>query len=200
MDLTLDQGVDLVSYARSVIEGNYSGSKPSIPDSLRDVFAEKRGVFVTITRYPGHELRGCIGYPEPTLPLGVAVERASLSAALEDPRFPAVDESEMDSLLLEVSVLTKPEIVKVEDPRQYVEKVVVCRDGLIAEKGWSRGLLLPQVPVEWGWDSEEFLCHTCVKAGLQPTAWLDDGFKLYSFQAQIFSEESPRGTVVEKEI
>jgi hypothetical protein len=198
MVLTIEQGRDLVNYARSVIEGHFTGFKPIIPESLRGVFAEKRGVFVTL--HEAGELRGCIGYPEPTLPLGVAVERAALSSSLEDPRFPQVKEGELDGIVVEVSVLTKPELVEVKDPKEYVKKVLVGRDGLIAEKGWGRGLLLPQVPVEWGWDSEEFLCHTCTKAGLPPTAWLDKGFKLYSFTAQIFSEESPRGEVVEKKI
>jgi len=198
--LVLDQGVDLVRYARSVIEDNFSREKPDIPDSLRATFSEHLGVFVTLSRHPSHDLRGCIGFPEPTLPLGTAVEKASISAALEDPRFPNVKESELSSLLVEVSVLSKPEIVSVNDPKEYVEKVIVGRDGLIAEKGGYRGLLLPQVPVEWKWDSETFLCHTCQKAGLDQTAWLDEGFKLYSFQAQIFTEESPRGNVVEKKI
>lgn len=198
MTLSLEQGRDLVRYARAVIEGNFSGEKPMVPASLTEAFREDRGVFVTL--HKGKELRGCIGYPEPTHPLGHAVEHGALSAALEDPRFPSVEEGEMDDILVEVSVLTKPELVEVEEPKDYVGRVCVGRDGLIAEKGFSRGLLLPQVPVEWGWDSETFLCQTCTKAGLAPATWMDDDFKLYSFTAQIFSEESPRGEVVEKKI
>jgi len=198
MALTLDQGGDLVKYARAVIEGHYSGGKPDVPASLAEIFKEKRGVFVTL--HKDSELRGCIGFPEPTHPLGAAVESAALSSALEDPRFPPVGKAELDRIVVEVSVLTEPRLVEVKDPREYAEKVKVGCDGLIAEQGWCRGLLLPQVPVEWNWDAEEFLCHTCGKAGLPQTAWLGKGFRLYSFQAQIFSEESPRGKVVEKKI
>jgi uncharacterized protein len=199
MELTPQQGNDIVSYARSVIEGHYKGSVPQVPESLKKLFLDRRGVFVTLTTV-GDDLRGCIGYPEPTHALGDAVMHSALSAALEDPRFPPVEQAELDHLLVEVSVLTKPEQVKVEDPKDYIKKIKVGRDGLIAEKGWSRGLLLPQVPVEWKWGCEEFLCHTCAKAGLPPTAWHESGFKLYSFSAQIFSEESPRGKILEKDI
>ncbi len=198
MTLTLEQGGDLVKYARAVIEGYFTSGKPEPPGSLREVFAEKRGVFVTLHKSGG--LRGCIGLPEPTHPLGLAVEKAALSAALEDPRFPDVKQDELDDIVVEVSVLTHPKLVEVGDPKEYMENVCVGRDGLIAEKDWARGLLLPQVPGEWGWDSEDFICHTCSKAGLPSTAWLDKGFRLYSFQAQVFSEESPRGEVVEKRL
>jgi len=198
MSLSSNQGNDLVTYARAVLEANYGAKKPKIPESLVGVFKEKLGVFVTL--HKRGELRGCIGFPEPTYKLGYAVEHAALSAALEDPRFPEVEAEEMDSIVVEVSVLTKPELMKVADPKEYVKKIVVGRDGLIAELGYSRGLLLPQVPVEWKWDAQEFLLHTCNKAGLPMTAYLDKGFRLYVFQAQIFAEEKPRGNVVEQKI
>ncbi|MFC2162418.1 TIGR00296 family protein [Candidatus Altiarchaeota archaeon] len=200
MSLSPSQGEEIVRYARKVITCNFNDDKPDVPSVLTDIFAEARGVFVTLTRHPSHELRGCIGFPEPVFPLGTAVERAALSAALDDPRFPNVTAGEMPGLLVEVSVLTKPVIVAAADPREYPSKVVVGRDGLIAEKDLARGLLLPQVPIEWGWDAEEFLSHTCTKAGLPPTAWLDRGFKLYSFTAQVFSEKTPAGQVFEKDI
>jgi len=199
MTLTHEQGSDIVRYARQVIEGHFSRRKPKVPDTLEALFQENRGVFVTL-KTVGGDLRGCIGYPEPTHTLGEAVEGSAKSAALEDPRFPRVEASEMDNLLVEVSVLTKPELVTVQDPRDYRKKIVVGRDGLIAELGWSRGLLLPQVPVEWKWDAGEFIKHTCDKAGLPATAYLTKGFKLYSFTAQVFSEESPRGKAVEEKL
>ena len=198
MALTSEQGRDLVTYARAVVEGHFSGKKPKEPDSLKSVFAKELGVFVTL--HKRGELRGCIGFPEPTYKLGYAVEHAALSAAFEDPRFPEVEAEEMDGIAVEVSVLTKPELMKVSDPKEYVKKIVVGRDGLIAELGYGRGLLLPQVPVEWKWDAEEFLLHTCNKAGLPMTAYLDKGFRLYAFQAQVFAEEKPRGKVVERSI
>jgi uncharacterized protein (TIGR00296 family) len=201
MALTLEQGRDLVAYARAVIAGHFRNMKPEVPDSLREVFAEKRGVFVTLSNHPGHDLRGCIGFPEPTHPLGMAVEHSALSAAFEDPRFPPLNEGELENITVEVSVLTDPRPVEVDHPSQYVEKICVGRDGLIAEQGWARGLLLPQVPVEWNWDAETFLCHVCTKAGLPPTAWLDKGFTLYSFKSEnIFTEKEPLGEVVEKKL
>ncbi|ODS42877.1 MAG: TIGR00296 family protein, partial [Candidatus Altiarchaeales archaeon IMC4] len=92
------------------------------------------------------------------------------------------------------------EIVAVENPRDYLKEIKIGRDGLIAERGPFRGLLLPQVPVEWGWGVEEFLSQTCMKAGLSPTALLDRDTKIYRFSAQIFAEEIPCGNVVEKRI
>ncbi|MBM3309671.1 MAG: TIGR00296 family protein [Candidatus Altiarchaeales archaeon] len=200
MSLSLEQGRDLVKYARSVIEGYFAGRKPEIPESLNVVFKEDSGVFVTLETYPKNQLRGCIGFPEPIMPLGNAVRQAALAAALEDPRFPPVGRGELEKIVVEVSVLSKPELVKVKDPRDYVKEVKIGRDGLIAEKGLYRGLLLPQVPVEWKWDAEEFLNETCMKAGLSPDAWLAPGTKMYKFSAQIFSEKTPRGGVFEKQL
>lgn len=144
-------------------------------------FKEKRGVFVTLKKHG--DLRGCIGYPEPVYPLLPALLDSSVSAALRDPRFPPVTLEEMDEIEVEVTVLTKPEkIVPVP------ENVIIGEDGLIAEKGMFKGILLPQVPVEWKWDAEEFLCQTCMKAGLPPDCWLDKETTVYKFQGQIFSE------------
>jgi len=198
--LTPAQGEALVRYARKIIESHFGAPKPEIPEILKEIFAENRGVFVTLSRYPGHELRGCIGYPEPTLPLGLAVERAALSSALEDPRFPRLKAYELDQVVVEVSVLTKPELIEVNNPREYPKKIKVGRDGLIVEQGFYRGLLLPQVPVEWGWDVEEFLAHTCMKAGLTPDQWLNPATKLYRFTAQIFAEKEPHGEIEEKKL
>ncbi len=89
---------------------------------------------------------------------------------------------------MEVSVLTKPALVSVQKPAEYIDKIGVGKDGLIVEMGIYRGLLLPQVPVEWNWDVDEFLANTCMKAGLSPDCWLQDGVKIYSFQSQIFEE------------
>ncbi len=200
MKLSSTEGTALVRYARSVISSHYSRKTPPAPESLKEFFNEDRGVFVTLETYPEKELRGCIGYPEPIMPLGDAVKDAAVSAATRDPRFPPVRESELDNLIVEVSVLTKPELIKVKKPMEYAKEVVVGRDGLIVEKGYFRGLLLPQVPVEWKWDAEEFLSNTCMKAGLNPDAWLLHATKIYKFSAQIFSETSPAGEVVEKKL
>jgi uncharacterized protein (TIGR00296 family) len=95
-------------------------------------------------------------------------------------------------------VLTPPELIEVKNPKEYRTKVKVGEDGLIVERGMYKGLLLPQVSLEWGWDTEEFLCQCCNKAGLLSDYWLREGTKIYKFQAIIFEEEKPRGTVVQK--
>jgi uncharacterized protein len=145
-------------------------------------------------------LRGCIGLLYPTNPLVEAVIEAALSAATGDPRFPQVAHEELDEIVFEVSVLTPPEQVTVEKPTEYPSKIEVGRDGLIMERGYYKGLLLPQVPVEWNWKEEEFLCQTAMKAGLSPDAWLLKDTMIYRFQAIIFEEVSPKGQVKQKKI
>lgn len=102
----------------------------------------------------------------------------------------------MENITIEVSVLTPPEIIHVDDPNDYPSRVLVGRDGLIIGKGRNRGLLLPQVPVELGWNSTEFLSHCCVKAGLQKDEWRKKGLEVYSFQAILFKEHEPEGKVI----
>ena len=133
-----------------------------------------------------NNLRGCIGYPEPVYPLLDAVIDSAISAAIRDPRFPSVDESELDILDYEITVLTKPRLIEVEKPIEYLDNIIIGEDGLIVERGFYRGLLLPQVAPEHNMDKEEFLSHTCMKAGLRPDAWLDENTKVYKFQGQIF--------------
>jgi AmmeMemoRadiSam system protein A len=137
------------------------------------------GAFVTI-RKKG-QLRGCIGYPEPERPLLDVVEHCAVSAAISDPRFPPLTAAEWDDVALELSVLGPIE------PVDHISEVVIGRDGLIVEFGRRRGLLLPQVAVEWNWNAEEFAAQTCVKAGLPPDAW-PRGAKLFKFEAEVFSE------------
>ena len=102
----------------------------------------------------------------------------------------------MDGVVFEVSVLTPPELIQVESPLEYPKKIVIGRDGLILEKGFFKGLLLPQVPVEYGWDAEEYLAQLSMKAGLPPDAWLSKDAKIYRFTAEIFREEEPKGKIV----
>ena len=193
--LELDDGRRIVEYARGHIESLYGGEKPLVPDDLKDFWTRKRGVFVTLKKHPSGALRGCIGYPEPALPFGLALEEAAESAAKKDPRFPPVIGEELTEIVLEVSVLTPPKLIDVGGSDQLLEEIKVGRDGLIAGKGYLRGLLLPQVPVEQGWSAKEFLEHTCMKAGLNRKDWLDSEVSFESFQAQIFSEKSPGGKV-----
>jgi uncharacterized protein (TIGR00296 family) len=193
-----DDGIFAVKTARAVITSYLAEQKiPPIPQAP-EKFLEKAGVFVTLETYPELDLRGCIGYPEPIFPLIEALRNAAISAAVDDPRFPPVKLKEMSQIVVEVSLLTKPVLLKVKKPEEYLEKIEIGRDGLIVERDYDRGLLLPQVPVEWEWDKEEFLAHTCRKAGLPPDAWLDKDTKIYAFTAEIFHEVKPSGEIKRK--
>jgi uncharacterized protein (TIGR00296 family) len=194
-DLSLDEGRLLVRTARRVIEEYVTRGRipnPEVPERLR----QPRGVFVTLTEHG--ELRGCIGYPFPVMPLIDALIAAAVSAATRDPRFPPVTPDELGSIEIEVSVLSEPELIRVNHPREYLEKVEIGVHGLIVQHGGYSGLLLPQVPVELGWDVEEFLCQTCMKAGLPPDSWLRKDVTVMRFTAQIFAERGPRGEVEER--
>jgi uncharacterized protein (TIGR00296 family) len=153
---------------------------------LTPVFSEKRGVFVTLTKHG--DLRGCIGFPYPYLPLADAIEQAAVAAALEDPRFPQVQEYELAGMELEVTVLTVPEPLAVK-PEERPAAVVVGKHGLIVKSRGRSGLLLPQVAPEWGWDAAEFLDHTCRKAGLYGDCWKDERTEVLTFEGQIFHLE-----------
>lgn len=191
-----EEGERAVLGAREVIEKYVRGSTEYILD-LPETFDEKSGVFVTIDTYPDRDLRGCIGYPEPFFPLKEALVKASQEAT-RDPRFPPLKEHELDEVVVEVSLLTPPEEMIVRRPRDYLKEIVIGRDGLIARKGPFRGLLLPQVPVDWEWEAEEFLTHTCMKAGLRPDEWLSRDTRIYKFSAEIFGEKTPRGEITRR--
>ncbi len=140
--------------------------------------AEPCGAFVSL--HKGARLRGCIGYVEALKPLWLTVRECALAAALRDPRFDPVEPEELPSLRLEISVLSPMEEIQ-------PDQVEVGRHGLLISRGYQRGLLLPQVAVEWGWDRERFLEETCLKAGLPPDAWRH-GAKVQGFTAQVFEE------------
>ncbi|MCI4319621.1 MAG: TIGR00296 family protein [Thermoplasmata archaeon] len=162
---------------------------------LTPLFDEPRGVFVTLKHHPSGELRGCIGFPEPDLPLRVALPRATLAAATADPRFPPVEVAELPHLTVEVSVLTPPQRIDAEPRAEMPRRVVVGRDGLIVDGRGTSGILLPQVAAELGWSAEEFLAQTCRKAGLPTRAWRDPDIEVRAFRAEIFQERIPRGSV-----
>jgi len=197
LKLALEEGRFLVRLARESIEASLRGEEPKVPE-VGGNLREKRGVFVTLTE--GEELRGCIGFPLPLFPLAEATVKAALSAAFEDPRFPPLRREELERVLVEVSVLSPPELIRVKDPREYPRAVRVGEHGLIVEGLGTSGLLLPQVAVEWKWDAEEFLSQCCMKAGLPPDMWLTKEVRISRFTAQVFSELSPGGEVVERKL
>jgi uncharacterized protein (TIGR00296 family) len=198
MSLTPVQGRELVVMARNTLEEFGKRTKIEVPDRWEeDYLNEKRGVFVTLKKSDG-SLRGCVGFPFPTKPLGMATIEATLAAAAKDPRFPPVEPNEVPDLSLELSVLTQPEIVNVSKPTEYPKTVRAGVDGLIISAGNRSGLLLPQVATEYGFGSVDFLSETCVKAGLMPDAWLSGKVVVQKFQTEIFSEEA-LGEKVSKE-
>ncbi len=138
------------------------------------------GAFVSL--HVRGELRGCIGHPNADLPLGEVIVRCAVSAATEDPRFPPVTLGELHAANIEISVLGPIE------PVTDVQQIQVGRHGLIVAEGYCRGLLLPQVATEHGWDRETFLIHTCRKAGLRPDAWMT-GAHISKFEAEVFAEQ-----------
>jgi uncharacterized protein (TIGR00296 family) len=174
-----------------------TGKKSPVPSNTPDGLHQKCGVFVTLNvlRGEGKALRGCIGYPEPRLPLVEATVLSAINSATGDPRFPPLTTEELERVVIEVSVLTPPVLITVKTPTEYVAQVEVGKDGLIVERGVFKGLLLPQVPVEWEWNTEEFLTQCCMKAGLSPDAWLIEGTKIYKFSCVIAREPRPGGPV-----
>lgn len=203
--LTLEEGTYLVKLARKNIE-NYirTGEKIDIPKEIPSKLNEKAGIFVTLRKLKGSgpekELRGCIGYPLPYLPLINAVIESSISSATRDSRFRPLREEELDKIIVECSFLTPPKIIEVSKPEDYLKKIEIGRDGLIVEYEGFSGLLLPQVPVDWKWDVKTYLEHLMQKAWLPKDTWKKEEVKISSFQAEIFEEETPRGNIVERKI
>jgi len=194
--LTLEEGKSLIKLARSTVE-KYFNEKFILEKTEKKKLNEKRGVFVTIETFPEKNLRGCIGFLLPAIPLFEAVQKAAISSALEDPRFPPMEKEELKKIVFEISVLTKPELIRVKSSKEYSKKIEIGKDGLIMQNGPFSGLLLPQVPVEWNWSPEEFLENLCLKACLTPDYIHDKNTKIWKFQAQIFSEQEPDGRIIE---
>ena len=186
--MNLEDGKSLVKLARSCLFSN-NFTIPKI--------TEKRGVFVTINTVDGN-LRGCIGFIETDLPLNQSIIKAAKYAAFSDPRFNKVNEKEVDELLFEISILTKPKLLKVKSYKEYLKKIKIGRDCLIVEAENYKGLLLPQVASENKFSVQEFLNQTCIKASLLPETWQQKECKIYSFQTQIFKEIEPNGKIIEE--
>jgi len=193
-NLSDSDGEKLVNTARAVVtEFLKTKNKMKLDKDFEESFSENAGVFVTLNHQSN--LRGCIGYPLPDKKLFNALEEAAISAATEDPRFPPVTYEELDQITFEVTVLTPPQEIDVSDPIEYPSKIKVGRDGLIVKSRFNSGLLLPQVPTEYGWNEEEFLGHTCEKAGLPKDQWKDKDTKILKFEGIVFKENSPHGKI-----
>jgi MEMO1 family protein len=180
-ELTKDDKIFLLKLARSVIEAECRGTKLTISPPPSPIMREPRGAFVTLKK--AGALRGCIGYIEAIKPLAETIEEMAKAAAFSDWRFNPVKAAEIPDLEIEISVLSP--LSEVDDP----STIAVGTHGLIVSRGSNRGVLLPQVPTEWGWDRETFLAETCAKAGLPEGAWKEKGTRIESFTADVFSEK-----------
>ena len=180
-----ENGQYLVEVAKNAIATYLeTGRRPFIPEDCPEELKEELGVFVTLNKK--HKLRGCIGYPEPVKSLIESTIDVAIAAAFDDPRFPELKKEEYNDLEFEVTVLTQPELIEIAHPDQYLKEIEIGRDGLIIQKGYARGLLVPQVAPENGFSVEEFLDHTCMKAGISADSWMDESCDVYKFQGQIF--------------
>ena len=200
--LTLEEGKVLVKAGRAAIESHFSGRNVPTLDNVSSGLKQERGVFVTLLDHSnGGGLRGCIGIPFATRPLLEQVRIAAVEAATADLRFQPIGLDEFKNrIILEATVLSAVEPIWVKNPLDLRENVVVGRDGLMIDGMGSHGLLLPQVAVDEGFDSEELLSHCCMKANLPPDAWLTGSVRVSRFQGQVFAEERPNGQVFERRL
>jgi AmmeMemoRadiSam system protein A len=166
---------------QAIIRGVLTGEEYIEPREEKTL-NRRNGCFVTIRQ--NGKLRGCIGNFQSELPLFREVSRMALASATRDPRFYPMKEADLESFHLEISVLSP--LRKVDS----TEEIEVGTHGIYIEKGFYRGVLLPQVATEHGWDRATFLRQTCVKAGLPTNAWEADDAEIYVFSAQVFGEET----------
>lgn len=175
-----DERLWLLALARRSIEAGLQKRELPAPDAVPAGCAEAGGCFVTLHDEAG-ALRGCIGTFSSSQPLWRNVQEMALAAATRDPRFSAVGLDELTRCSLEISALSRPEAARAED-------VVVGRHGLQVQRGLRRGVLLPQVAVEHGWDRVTFLERTCLKAGLPVHAWRQPETEIHVFEAEVFGD------------
>lgn len=178
--LSMEDKLYLLHLARTTIESSFDGEGADLPPYSSAPLDRPCGAFVTLSKKG--KLRGCIGYIEAVKPLRETIAEMASSAAFKDWRFPPVRESELEDIEIEISVLSP--LRRIDDPAI----IEVGTHGIIISRGSSRGLLLPQVAVEWGWDRETFLRQTCIKAGLPEDAWSKEGTMIDIFSADIFNE------------
>ncbi len=202
MKINFETGEYLVRLARLAAENWIEKNKRvKAPEPIPEQAKIKTGAFVTVKKYKyvGENLRGCIGYIEGIAPLFEEIIDLARSSTLEDPRFPPVRAQELSNLIFEVTVLTVPEEIDYNTPSELLSKIEIGKDGLIVERGYNRGLLLPQVPVEQNWDVEEFISYTCRKAFLPTNIWQKEKLTVKKFQGLIFKEVSPKGEIEEEQ-
>ncbi|OIN95855.1 hypothetical protein AUJ66_08150 [Candidatus Desantisbacteria bacterium CG1_02_38_46] len=179
----LDKGQQerLLKIARQTLEEHIRKGRISEFKEIDPALTQKCGVFVTLTKKG--QLRGCIGYIQPILPLDETISKMAIESSTGDPRFPPVSSEELKEIHIEISVLTPLQLIN------DVNKIEVGKHGLYIRKGLFSGLLLPQVATSYAWDKWQFLDQTCIKAGLSPGDWREKDSQIFIFSAQIFGEE-----------
>lgn len=191
-DLTFEEGTKLVRLARTAVESYLKNGKIIISTNKSN---KKAGIFVTLYQIDSgnseKKLRGCIGHIIPSGNIDDTVISAAINAATKDPRFIALDQEELDNVIFEVSVLTKPTLIQLDNTEAFQSEIVIGRDGLLIESKYGSGLFLPQVPVEQKWTIAEYLTNLCYKAGAPVDAWKLPDSKLYKFRTIVFSEKLP---------
>lgn len=190
------EGRKLVKFARQTVDSYLSKRDFKNYANLTDI---KAGAFVSLFRYNNFgplELRGCIGFPYHMGPLSDNIKVASIAAATRDPRFAELTVSELSEIIFEVSILTYPSEIVVKNPEEYLFRIKIGSDGLILHWEYGSGLLLPQVPLEYNWNVEQFLIHLSSKAGGSPDLWRSPSTRIYKFQALVFKEVKPNGDIV----
>ena len=195
-NISFGDGVILVKTARKSVTEYLTNNKKISNAIFNEKFNFNAGVFVTINDKSG--LRGCIGYPLAIKKLSYALIDAAISASTNDPRFSPVKMNDLDDLVFEVTVLSDTEEISTNSPYEILDSIKIGRDGLIIENGFKSGLLLPQVPIEYNWSKEQFLNHTCHKAGLTNDSWKDIATKISKFQGIIFKEILPNGEIIQE--
>ena len=200
--LSTEEGMILLGTARQAITHHLDGKNFDPTDRADSELSIRRGVFVTLfDKLMSRGLRGCIGNPFPKTSLLNETVRCAVEAATMDPRFAPLRQDEfLRGIVVEVTVLSPLEHIMVKSPLDLPLNIKVGRDGLFVDGVGTRGLLLPQVAVDEGFDEEEFLNECCLKAGLMPDAWVTGSVKVARFQGQIFSEEAPGGRVFERKL
>jgi len=179
-EFSVDEKRELLQIARETIKSYIHKNEKKYPQNQNPKFLEKRGVFITLHYL--EELRGCIGYPLPIKSMLHSIVDNAIASATEDPRFNAVTSDQLDDIDIEISILSVPSEVK------SVKDIKIGQDGIIVTKGFMRGLLLPQVPIEQNWNLDEYISYGCMKAGLPQDEW-KRGVKIETFQATVFGEK-----------
>lgn len=180
-ELSLQEKKTLLKLARDTIaQYLVDGGRPSLPEAA-GMLGESCGAFVTL--HERGRLRGCIGNMIGRGPLVELVQEMSIAAATQDPRFHKLSKEELGEIDIEISVLSP--MKRIAD----VEEIEVGKHGILMSRGICQGVLLPQVPAQFGWDREAFLQNTCLKAGLPEDAWNDPETTIEIFSAQVFGEK-----------